>query len=122
MKTIITYVAADETEFESKERCEEYEKNLHATFMRFMSNVQFYDNENNRLLPVPNRDTWNDDMYYDELDDIFNKSKYVYICNDLTTDIIKFNRDNYGFIIPTKKGKYKYNNRIDEWERMEESA
>lgn len=119
MKEQIRYIAPDGTEFESKELCEEYERNLHCLFMRFMGNVQFYDNKDNRMLPIPNRDTWNNDMYYDELFDIYNKCAYIYICNNLTTDISEFNKDNYGFIIPEEKGKYKYNDMTNEWERTE---
>lgn len=122
MKTRIEYIAPDDTIFESKEMCEKYERNLHCLFMRFMSNVQFYDDENNRMLPIPNRNTWNNDMYYDELYDIYNKSKYLYIRDNLTTDISEFNRNNYGFIIPEEKGRYKYNDIIDKWEKIEESA
>lgn len=121
MKEEITYVAADCTEFENKNNCIAYEDKLYHAFIALIINAEFLDEDNKRMLPNNIEENYwaENDMCFTELDHIYNTCTYIDVKKDLPYEVINYNERNYGFGIPTKKGKYRYNAATDAWERME---
>ena len=115
MKTIIIYVAADETEFDNKEECQKYEDNLYNLFNKLLSIIRFYDKNGNRLLIRMGRKAWEEDMGYTLLEQAYNESESLEILEDFNKELYNFERYHYGFFFPLCKGKYIWDNKKNTW-------
>lgn len=118
MRTVTTYIAFDDTEFENEEACIEYEDRAKGVLTFFTMAYKFYDKDKHIILiDFTDIDSILDDISvaYDTCGFIYYNPKYF------TNDIKKFNRIHLGYNLPEsdEEGMYKYNWNEDAWEKAD---
>jgi len=118
MKTVTTYIAFDDTEFDTKEPCLEYEEKARNTLTFFTMAYKFYDKEMNIIFIDP----MDIDFMADNICAAYNECSFVYYTPKyLTNDVKALNREYLGLELPEsdEEGMYKYNWNEDAWEKAD---
>lgn len=115
MRKVVTYIAWDDTEFETEEECKNYEQYALDMMVELCHCYEFYNNNNEQMETfVPN--------FIEDMMILFEKAASV-------CDVVKVNRipqssadafqnNQFGFYFPDATGTFKWNNRACEWEKI----
>jgi len=109
MKTILEvtkYVASDGTMFDTREECQAYENRDKSVIGELKNKVEFITDDRNLIGKWKN--AINKDDFEADFEHAVNQCAYVKIVRDLSEDAIIYLDEEIGVIIPTKKGRYRY--------------
>ena len=96
MLEVTIYYAYDDSEFDTREACEAYEKQAYDTLVSISQKYTFFDTEMNVLFPPTNV---NIDMFIHWLEESTNKCAYLYRDENLTDEEDRFVRRECGYCI-----------------------
>lgn len=114
MTETITYIAWDETGFDTKEECIAYEENQRNVFLELHNNVKLFDKKGNEI-------TWtivNDlETTADNWEQAYNETEYYIVVKKITVPDIQDILGAIGIAMPlSTKAIYKYNANTANWD------
>ena len=113
MKIVTTYVAYDDTEFDTEEECRKYEVERMKLFSEFNDVYALYDEKMQRIWCPLNYEIEN---WYDWIDNALNDCEYVEVRAIPSEALIHIMTHEFGYEWPEDKlGWYKYDYIDDKW-------
>ena len=112
MKEVITYVAFDDMEFDTKEQCIAYENQAHDYITEIMYCYTFYD-KNMEMMPYG----WSEEIL-EELNCIsvmYNDCECIRVHGTISREAYDFLRYTEGILLPVDVGMYTYDYSSGEW-------
>ena len=96
MTEVTLFYAYDDTEFDTREACEAYEKEVYDKLVSISQKYTFFDADMNVLFPPVDV---NIDMFIQWLEDSANQCNYIHRAENLTDEEDKFIRRECGYCI-----------------------
>lgn len=96
MREITIYYAYDDSEFDTREACEAYEKQVYDTLVSISQKYTFFDADMNVLFPPTNVDI---NTFIQWLEESANKCAYLHRAENLTAEEDKLIRRECGYCI-----------------------
>ena len=96
MREVILFYAYDDSEFDTREACEAYEKQAYDTLVSISQKYTFFDANMNVLFPPTNVDI---DTFIHWLEESTDKCTYLHRAENLTDEEDKFIRRECGYCI-----------------------
>ena len=96
MREVTIYVAYDDKEFDTREACEAYEKQVYDTLVSISQKYTFFDADMNVLFPPTNVDI---NTFIQWLDESINKCACLHRAENLTDEENKFVSRECGYCI-----------------------
>ena len=103
MREVTTYYAFDDTEFDVREECIEYESKGRDYCCEFIKAYDFYDKDKQHI-DIPATDA---DRMLSDIEEAYSKSEYVRVY-DLLDDALEFIYQQLGLDLPHEVGYFKY--------------
>lgn len=117
MREVITYVAFDGEEFNSAERCREYEQQYRNALMAIRDAIIFY-NADGDIIPVPVYDM---ETLLNNLEAAYQHSKEIVVLHDIPHKTMRWLYEATGIVLPRDAGVYKYDfDNGNGWESVSE--
>lgn len=117
MKMRIVYYAYDDTEFPTREACEEYERHAMYHLNTFIRCTECLDRNSAPLYCPAGLDI---DEALDWINDTLQECAYIKIKELVPPDTLTFINNELGYYLPDNKiGLYKYDYENDEWVKVD---
>ena len=117
MREVVTYVAFDGEEFNSAERCREYEQKYWNTLMAIRDACIFY-NADGDIISIPVYDI---ETLLNDLEAAFQESAKMAVLHDVSYKTMRDFYDATGIVLPDDAGVYKYDfDNGNGWESVSE--
>lgn len=117
MREVITYVAYDDKEFESREECEEYENKAFNSLDEFFNAYDFFGkNGQNILIFLNDLDSGLEAIKY-----AFDKCEKIRIKKTISNEVEELMDSYFGYELPPNiPGLYEYDWNKSEWVKVDE--
>ena len=112
MKIVTTYVAYDDTVFDTMEECREYEQYAWDMFMEIIENTVIYDDNHNIIIPPYLYTIEEAVIWYANAYDSFTS---ILVKDEISSSAYAWQTNYFGYIFPTAPGFYEYDFFINEW-------
>ena len=117
MREVITYVAFDGEEFNSAERCREYEQKYQNSLMGIKEAYTFYNAEGD-IIPIAAYDI---EALLDDLERAYFDCEKIVVKRNVSRGTLRYLYDATGIVLPDDAGVYKYDfDNGNGWESVSE--
>ena len=116
MREVVTYMAFDGEEFNSKERCCEYEQKYLNTLMKIKEAYTFYNSDGN-IIPIA---TYDIEALLGDLESAYTECEKIVVKHNVPHRTLGYFYDETGIALPEDAGVYKYDFNRDMWESVSE--
>lgn len=96
MREVVLFYAYDDSEFDNREACEAYEKQVYDTLVSISQKYTFFDADMNVLFPPTNVDI---NVFIQWLEESTNKCAYLHRAENLTDEENKFINRECGYCL-----------------------
>ena len=113
MKIVTTYIAYDETAFDTMEECCEYEEYAWDMLIEIIENTTIYDDNHNLITPPSYLSTIEEVITW--YADAYDRFTSILVKNEISSSAYAWQTNYFGYIFPTTPGFYEYDFFINEW-------
>lgn len=114
MKTVTTYIAFDDTEFDTEKECLAYEQHYLDLIIEIDECYDFLDKD---MYALPLMYSHNIEESCDEFDKVFDYCDCVIVNRIPSTEATAFLWNFFGYELPKEVGLWRYNYKKCDWER-----